>query len=97
MAATKQADRSPRLNAKQREAMLMLQDMRRRYPGEHCDGTACSDSTWFALGTTWPAYINYRTAGALQRRGLVTTEYIGPDEGSDITLTDTGVEWSVTR
>lgn len=73
------------LNRNQREAMLMLQDMRRRYPDEHCDGQACSDSTWYALAIAWPAFINYRTAGALQRRGLVTTEYIGPDEGFEIT------------
>lgn len=86
-----------KLNKAQREALLILQDMRARYPDENCDGTACSDSTWFALGTTWPAFINYRTAGALQRRGLVTTEYVGPDEGSDITLTQAGLELEVKR
>jgi len=83
------------LNAKQREAILMLQDMRRRYPDETWDGAACGDSTYYALGTTWPALINWRTAAALERRELVTIHR--DHDGWDITLTAEGVALEVTR
>ena len=85
------------LNKNQREAMLMLQDMRRRYPDEHCDGSACGDSTYFCLGATWPAFINWRTAKALERRGLITYEFIGYEEGADLKLTDAGLTLEVKR
>lgn len=80
------------LTCKQREAMQMLIDMRRRYPNEPCDGFTISSATWFALGATWPAFINFRTTAALARLGLVTTTHDGGDNGWEITLTETAVE-----
>jgi hypothetical protein len=81
-----------KLTNEQRTALALLQDMRRRYPEESWDGATCSEATWPHLGQTWPAFINWRTARSLQRLGFVTTEYVGPDEGSTITLTDAGAE-----
>lgn len=83
------------LTKEQRQAMRMLQDMRRRYPDEPSDGATCSDRTWYDVGPhiMWPAFINWRTAKALERRGLLTYEYIGPEEGADLTLTPAGVVW----
>lgn len=81
-----------RLTRKQREALLMLHDMKDRYPEESAQGATISDRTWFSdyKQATWPAFINWRTAYALRDKGLVTTEYIGPDEGAAITLTAEG-------
>jgi hypothetical protein len=81
--------------------MEMLQRRREQYPAESWDGATISDATWSdetRRGTRveWPAFINWRTAQALQRRGLLTYEYIGPEEGATLTLTSAGVAWPAT-
>ena len=74
------------LNRKQREALALLEDMRNRYPDEPYQGAGCADSTWPQLGATWPAFINWRTAAALERRGIVTIHR--HHDGWDIALTE---------
>lgn len=87
-----------RLTPNQVQAMRMLQARRQQYPDQPWDGATVSDRTWpdsrrLDSRVEWPAFINWRTGQALQRRGLVTYEYIGPEEGATLTLTDAGVAW----
>lgn len=87
--------RAQRLSLEQWRAMRMLQDMRKRFPEEPYDGSTCSDRTWYDVGphVMWPAFINWRTAKALADRGLVTYEYVGPEDGAELKLTEDGVDW----
>lgn len=89
---------SARLTAEQRQALVMLQRRREQYPDEAWDGATISDPTYSdahepGAWVEWPAFINWRTAKALARRGLLTYEYIGPEEGATLTLTAAGVAW----
>jgi hypothetical protein len=89
---------SAQLTAEQRRAMEMLQRRREQYPDEAWDGATTSDATWpdpllRGARVEWPAFINWRTAQTLERRGLLTYEYIGPDEGATLTLTTAGLAW----
>jgi len=89
---------SARLTVEQRQAMEMLQRRREQYPDEPWDGATISGATWpddprRGARVEWPAFINWRTAQWLARRGLLTYEYIGPEEGAQLTLTAAGVAW----
>lgn len=86
------------LSTKLREAVVMLQRRREQYPDESWDGATTSDQTWpdeprRGTRVEWPAFINWRTAQALARKGLVTYEHVGGDEGATLTLTASGVAW----
>lgn len=76
----------------------MLQRRRDQYPDEPWDGSTISDATWpdeprRGTRVEWPAFINWRTAKALERRGLLTYEYIGPEDGATLSLTPAGIAW----
>jgi hypothetical protein len=87
---------SASMTFEQRRAMEMLQRRREAYPEQPWDGATISDATWPDYRHSrveWPAFVNWRTAQALERRGLLTYVYIGPDEGATLTLTAAGVAW----
>lgn len=82
-----------RLTAKQREALKLIADRTdERSPDP---GVMCADSTF---ADQWNAFVNWRTAQALHRAGLVTYPYIGSGYDGDstsIALTEAG--WQEVR
>lgn len=79
-----------RLTTKQREALSLIADRTdERSPDP---GVMCSDATF---ADTYNAFVNWRTAQALHRAGLVTYPYIGcgfDGDNTSIALTESG--WS---
>lgn len=74
------------LTQKQRHALDLMFEAHRRYPNERYEAATCSDATF--LDSTWPVFLNHRTAKALIEKRLVTVIERDPDEGWSIALTD---------
>lgn len=86
----KQKAEQAALTAKQREALNLIAERTDEWSPD--PGVMCSDATF---ADRWNVFVNWRTAQALHRAGLVTYPYIGSGYDGDntsIALTEAGWE-----
>lgn len=75
------------MTVKQSYALRLLRRARRESPDTD-DGVVSTETFYDAeIGV---AFVHWRTAGSLRRRGLVTYGPYDPDNGTSLTLTDIG-------